>query len=56
MPDKPKTWAEEEITGLIADEIRACQESDFLRDRTTIGMAEVIYALLDDRGLIEHTP
>ena len=53
-----KTWLESEIIQLMAEEMRAYRHDCSLRQRqfSYQEMAENLYALMDAKGLIEHTP
>lgn len=53
---EPKTWEKHEIIELIRTEIEACQSSQNPADRKSDSMAELIYGVLDNEHLIEHTP
>lgn len=55
----PQTWTKDEITELIATEIRETR-ADFLA-RLKVGptaaqIADAIYTALNDKGLLEDTP
>lgn len=53
-----KTWLQSEIEQIIAAELRSYRHDCVLRTRqyTNAEASELIYAALDSRGLIEHTP
>ena len=52
------TWLESEIVQLIEEELREYRQDCQLRTRTYTNheAAGLIYAALDAKGLIEHTP
>jgi len=55
---EPKTWLESEIVDLIAGELKDYRHDCSIRRRqyTHHEAAELVYVLLNDRGLIEHSP
>ena len=53
-----KTWLESEIIQLMADEMKAYRHDCSVRQRqfSYQEMAENLYAMMDDKGLIQDTP
>ena len=56
--NEPKTWLQSEVEQLIEAELKAYRHDCSIRRRTysNLEAAENIYAILDSKGLIEHTP
>jgi hypothetical protein len=58
MPIEPKIWEDDEIVDLIASEIREYKKNCLTRGilQNNKELAELILSVLNDKGLIEHTP